>query len=504
MPLPMHLFMRSISPSAAGLAFACLLAIFGLPLQQAYGADTNAPTIVVQPTSDFAGVGEDHIFRVQATGTGPLRYQWYLNYSPMASQTNSFLWLTNLSVNYAAYFYVTVANAAGTATSSNVYFAVQDPLIARRLETGRLLQVGTQVGVPIILRANGRENSASFSMTYDTNKYANPVFLPAYTNATAKTDLSVAGAIGVSVALPAGEAFPSGYPWLGLLQFDLVTNAGIFQGGLAFATNPLPITATNVNGLSLQINAATQPQYQLLTAQPTLQPQSGLFEHKMLVSNPSSILLSNLDILAFDLGFDSGGKSNVFQNGQTWLTNYPYGDPLLDVATNCTIGLYVGNITTSTFSDYLRLGNVNPGVDDGTTNHLLAYAQIYNLLPGESRLLTLEYLVPDHVTVPNPVYTLYQEGQIPFALIPPYNVATVSIVTNRYVNQTFLVEFQTLLNRQYYIQYSDTLMGLETNALTVFPPVLGNGNRMQWIDNGPPKTDSAPVNSARFYRVVKH
>jgi len=38
----------------------------------------------------------------------------------------------------------------------------------------------------------------------------------------------------------------------------------------------------------------------------------------------------------------------------------------------------------------------------------------------------------------------------------------------------------------------------------VFPPLYGTGGHLQWIDNGPPKTVSPPVNDARFYRVMKY
>jgi len=35
------------------------------------------------------------------------------------------------------------------------------------------------------------------------------------------------------------------------------------------------------------------------------------------------------------------------------------------------------------------------------------------------------------------------------------------------------------------------------------PAVTGTGTRQQWIDNGPPKTDSLPPASAmRFYRLL--
>jgi len=51
----------------------------------------------------------------------------------------------------------------------------------------------------------------------------------------------------------------------------------------------------------------------------------------------------------------------------------------------------------------------------------------------------------------------------------------------------------------YYIEYSNDLHTWKT----VTPSGTSDANRIQWIDNGPPKTDSFPSKgSPRFYRVV--
>jgi len=66
-------------------------------------------------------------------------------------------------------------------------------------------------------------------------------------------------------------------------------------------------------------------------------------------------------------------------------------------------------------------------------------------------------------------------------------------------NQTFLVEFTTVSNRIYYVQYSSDLKQWKTAQ----PAITGNGTRIQWIDNGEPKTESAPsTQPIRLYRVI--
>jgi hypothetical protein len=66
-------------------------------------------------------------------------------------------------------------------------------------------------------------------------------------------------------------------------------------------------------------------------------------------------------------------------------------------------------------------------------------------------------------------------------------------------NRSFLVEFPSMSNRVYYLQYSSDL----TNWLTAQPALTGNGTWYQWIDSGLPKTESAPaITPHRFYRVM--
>ena len=494
--------LRLARRTRVAVATGCLLLLWRAGLSAAAADPVAPPVITVQPASGIAGVGEDFVVQVEAAGVAPLKYQWYLNGGGLAGATNASLWLTNLTIPYTAYYSVTVANAGGSVTSSNALVTIQTG-VTRRLETGRLLPVGSQVGVPIILRANGRENAVAFSLAYDTNAYSKPVFTVADTRAAATLNTTMPGALGVALTLPAGERFPAGYPWLGLLQFDLAAGYGPMQGGLAFATNPVPVTAANTNGGPLAIFATVQPQYLLATNQPQLQPQSGLFEDRLLVGNPGATIITNLDIMAYNAGWDSRSNFITYFNGQAFLTNYPYGDPLLDIACACPCGLYADAATNACgFTDYLLCGSGNCGIDDTTTNLPLPFAQITNLLPGESRWVTLEYLVPDHATVPQPKYILYQD--YPLALIMPGNVAQVTITTNRYYNDTFLVEFPTFAGARYYIQYAATPEGLVTNVQTVFPPLYGTGGHLQWIDNGPPKTVSPPVNDARFYRVMKY
>ncbi len=64
---------------------------------------------------------------------------------------------------------------------------------------------------------------------------------------------------------------------------------------------------------------------------------------------------------------------------------------------------------------------------------------------------------------------------------------------------SFMIEFSAVPGQVYYIQYGDDMRTWKT----VTPGGTSSANRIQWIDNGQPKTESFPSKqSARFYRVI--
>ena len=119
------------------------------------------------------------------------------------------------------------------------------------------------------------------------------------------------------------------------------------------------------------------------------------------------------------------------------------------------------------------------------------------LAPGATQKITLEYRSQDRTTVPKPEFelvaataaTLTPEG-LTSALQPHATLASGNV----------LLEFNSAAGKAYYIQYTANPAGSWTTAL---PKINGTGNRIQWIDNGPPKTDPHPsAVTTRFYRIV--
>ena len=166
----------------------------------------------------------------------------------------------------------------------------------------------------------------------------------------------------------------------------------------------------------------------------------------------------------------------------------------------------ITNPTAGTF-DALRLWialdtnslahNVRVWNATGTSNGIPFVLYNQPLPPGQSVDLSVEYYIPDRRTMPNPGFTV----ELISASAPPDPAGTVLEVDRalRLADGTFWVEFSTLSNRVYYLQYSGDVAAWKT----ALPAVLGTGHRVSWRDAGPPKTESAPQSvTNRFYRVI--
>jgi hypothetical protein len=186
--------------------------------------------------------------------------------------------------------------------------------------------------------------------------------------------------------------------------------------------------------------------------------------------------------------------------------------PPLTITTNIHLNLQTGlfdqavrvfNPTGSSF-DAVRvyisnLTNNTVVWNASGTNNGVPYVESHAVVPPGSYVdFVIEYYVPSRIT-PNPTLRA--------ALVsPPDPSGFAAAGTLQHIDralmlpdQTFLVEFLSAINRSYYIQYSSDFR----QWLTARPAISGTGTRIQWIDNGEPKTQSAPaVTPARFYRVI--
>ena len=89
------------------------------------------PTITVEPANQTVIIGNSATFSVTAT-SGGLNYQWYSSSGALLNQTNATLTLNNVQATDAGNYYVVVANAAGSVTSSTATLTVWPGTISQQ------------------------------------------------------------------------------------------------------------------------------------------------------------------------------------------------------------------------------------------------------------------------------------------------------------------------------------------------------------------------------------
>jgi hypothetical protein len=186
----------------------------------------------------------------------------------------------------------------------------------------------------------------------------------------------------------------------------------------------------------------------------------------------------------------------------------------LDVAILTSITL---NPQTGLFEQTIRASNSSTNVVEALAvliRGLPSDAKVYNasgidslgrpfvaqpmpVNPGESVDFVIEYYRANRQAITQPIFS-------PAATtVRPRTPAGEVISVDRSVELSsgrFLIEFTATAGRQYLVQYSPD-MATWTNAN---PTITAPANRVQWLDDGPPKTVSRPGGpGSRFYRVFE-
>ena len=124
------------------------------------------------------------------------------------------------------------------------------------------------------------------------------------------------------------------------------------------------------------------------------------------------------------------------------------------------------------------------------------------LAPGQNVNLTLDFVVPGRTSIAIPtndyaaVPVTVTNATLPTGTGVP--IAQILIMKSRAI----LLGFSATAGKHYTIIYADNAS--MTNAMAVQPPITAGASYVQWLDEGPPATVSAPTNStARFYQVLQ-
>lgn len=437
--------------------FALLLGALGPANAAVAGANPNAPAILAQPASLVARESEVALLSVTASGAEPLAYQWFANNVTITNATNATLTLAGLTLADAAAYTASVSNNAGTVTSLPAVLKVR-PLTPRQLRVdGATQAAGGQVRLPIQFDAQGDETNVQTSIEFEPAvlqyQGVQPGADAAPLTATVDPSLLAQGRLGLTWRSPAGTNFTAQRWHLAEVVFGLAAGQSVAGARLALGDLPVPTQATGpdptgTNGVQRTLDAMVAP---MVAASPTpaLNPQSGLLNQRVTVVNHGRYAANGIWVYVLDV-------------------------------TNLVAGLPI------------RVENAQRD-DLGTP-----YVQTGLLAQGASIDYTIEFYVADRRTLPQPRY------RSDMVALAAFSLSGTAIPVDRawFTNGVFLVEFLTAATYPYYIEYADDVN--QESWYLALPPATGNGGRVQWIDNGPPKTHSVPLSQTnRFYRVTR-
>jgi uncharacterized protein (TIGR02145 family) len=135
-----------------------------------------APSITTQPQSQDASVGQSVTFRVTATGTAPISYQWYKGGTAIPGATSSSYSISNVQTANAGIYTVTVSNGTlPNATSSGAVFSVVSLRAVTDIDGNvySTVTIGTQVWMGENLKTTRYNDGTAIPLVTDSTAWGN-------------------------------------------------------------------------------------------------------------------------------------------------------------------------------------------------------------------------------------------------------------------------------------------------------------------------------------------
>jgi hypothetical protein len=113
--------------------------------------------------------------------------------------------------------------------------------------------------------------------------------------------------------------------------------------------------------------------------------------------------------------------------------------------------------------------------------------------------LLIEYYRASRRTIPQPSFSVQESTPAPVTETGPI-IALDPKVQPPLADGRFLLDFSATPGRRYAVQYTSDMVTWKTAT----PVITAPANRVQWYDDGPPKTESRPDSEGtRIYRVMQ-
>jgi len=188
----------------------------------------------------------------------------------------------------------------------------------------------------------------------------------------------------------------------------------------------------------------------------------------------------------------------------SWLAGTPVFNPQTGLYEETVIVTNAGNGTVAGFQLYVTVLTPNVYLWNATgTNASGPYVQ-YNspVDPSNHVSLALEFYDPLRVPFTNTLRVVPVIPGLGGTVSTNGSVAVNKVFTDTRTNGLrFVIEFVSVPGKTYTIIYSPDMVTWKVAT----PSVTANANVTQWYDDGPPKTESPPVSvGTRFYRVIQN
>jgi hypothetical protein len=226
---------------------------------------------------------------------------------------------------------------------------------------------------------------------------------------------------------------------------------------------------------------------------------------------------TNAGPVTFTAGVTAANISEANTSNNLATAGFVVEDLVLGELLATNAGTMALNRQTGLLEQRVRLVNVGSNLVAaarvlvaGLTNHLYNaigtnegrpfVACLVPLAPGDVTELLLEFVASNRTAfpVPDSAYTAVPTS-VPDLGAPSVPAPNLTRIISLGPNGV-LIEFAAVLNRSYTVFYSTNADF--SGAQPAQPAVVATGDRVQWIDNGPPKTASHPSTTGeRYYRV---
>ena len=220
-------------------------------------------------------------------------------------------------------------------------------------------------------------------------------------------------------------------------------------------------------------------------------------------NNNGSLPVSQLQTLVLVPQFSIAAGTNVVQVGaNTYSVGFNAFNPQTGLYEESVVVTNAGSNTVAGLR--VLVSGLRSGVSlynaTGTNAGTPYVESDFPLNPSNTVAFALEFYNPSRLPFTNTLTVV--------AILPPNSVTTGtngSVAISRIFTDTriagdtrYVIEFNTIPGRIYTIIYSDNLVTWKVAT----PSVTANANVTQWYDDGPPKTDSK--SAARNYRVIQN